>query len=84
MKADEIYGSAYMNAAICEDQEIEGRPLTISGAYEEEFSFTDDTGKERKDRKIVLEFKGIDYDLPLNKTSATTIMKRFGNETDWS
>ena len=69
---DEIYGGSggrFLNAQLCDEMELWGKPLTIA-----DFEI-----REIKDRKkLVLYFEEIDDCLVLNKTNAEIIAEAYG------
>lgn len=75
-KVSDIYQSAWLKA---EDLQGAARRVQIESAKTEEIKNQDGT----KERKIVLGFVGKAKKLILNKSQASTLVKLYGDESDY-
>jgi hypothetical protein len=83
MDANELYGGSYLNVEMARTEKLLNKWIEISNVKRGEFDEVDDkTEKTKTVKKLVLEFKDIDYELPLNKTNGRTMIKDYGGETD--
>ncbi len=71
---DELYGGKLISASIVKNEKLSGKFLTISNIEVQEF------GKDKPKKKLLLSFKEIDKQLPLNKTNAITISESYGSD----
>ena len=86
VNASEIYGSNggdFINVEIARGERLLNKWLTIKDAEVREMKETDfKTGEQTDVQKIVLSFKEMDYEMPLNKTNARRLIADIDPETD--
>ena len=80
MDASELYGGAFLSAELLKKDNLFGNFYTIAAWEVREFQ--DRKDRNKKVPKIVLDFKEIKHELPLNATNANVLIKDFGGETD--
>jgi hypothetical protein len=80
MDASELYGGAFLSAELLKKDNLFGNFYTIASWEIREFP--DRKDRNKKVQKIVLDFKEIKHELPLNATNANVLIKDFGAETD--
>ncbi len=75
--SDYFSEATYMSTKVCDDLQLWGKDLMISGVREVEI---------KGDKKLVVDFYRLDGkivpSLPLNKTRAKTLAKAFGDDVD--
>lgn len=79
-KVSDVYSGEFMNAQIAENQKLYRKTLTIVEENLEIFN----EGEDNEDKKISIGFDETRFKLILNKTSANTLARIYGDDsTDW-
>ena len=79
VKASDIYGGDFLNAEMAKTLKLFRKTLTIDGS--EVVTFNEDD-EEKREEKIVVDFKETKARLVLNRTNVKTLIKKYGDETD--